>query len=744
MASTTQVEFSSSHRPQLPAGEYTLNISPSLSVAGDNKSVDIPVTLSQEFAVAGERFALNPTEIDSVFPPAGSIGDHSNVLPHIVLKRSTLPWERSANPNEDDSVAQPWLALLVFDETAEEVPEIKTISVAQLQSPDPNEPRADGTGLQGEAGAFPRVIDLDAATSAGTGILKLEAGQRLEQKIQVIDVPSSLLANILPNLSDLEWGTHVRQTVGTTEADTSEEFAVVIANRFPSRGGRSVVHLVALENHYENSGFYQALSGSEAPSSIRLVSLYHWSFSCLEAYKISEGSIKVIETEIELTSGQKTALLDLGEVSGTTTYLAALDNILGGTIVSNFQNLLLQAAVHETFLGLLTHLDRAPSTLRLPTPANLPSAAQAYLDLGSVALPHRFRNGDTLPSWYHGPLVSSAYTIEESAVASLNFPVLTSDELLLYNSGIGMFDVSYAAAWELGRILALRDKRFSRSLYNWKKGFSQSSKSELLEVVDYLPFKTRTADSVADVPSDIADWFADLATLANLPFNYLVPDEKLLPAESIRFFQLDPYWMEALFDGAFSIGRANSTDTRHETTLRSALTSQSSVLSGFLLRSDLVSGWPDLQIEGYDTVIDTDDNTYDHLKQAPYRTVRLSDSVLLVLFEFEVKTVDIHQKPEKLHFGFDEIGEGNFRKSLKTPDGLELTDGEGDAVYFSLNDNRTNSFRNETERAVSFHLVALQIQETLHSNGVPIDSFSSAEFCIQLLEGASRVRFRFG
>jgi hypothetical protein len=30
------------------------------------------------------------------FPPDGSLGEHSNVLPHIILNRSTLPWERPA------------------------------------------------------------------------------------------------------------------------------------------------------------------------------------------------------------------------------------------------------------------------------------------------------------------------------------------------------------------------------------------------------------------------------------------------------------------------------------------------------------------------------------------------------------------------------------------------------------------------------------------------------------------------
>ena len=43
--------------------------------------------------------------------------------------------------------------------------------------------------------------------------------------------------------------------------------------------------------------------------------------------------------------------------------------------------------------------------------------------------------------------------------------------------------------------------------------------------------------------------------LEGIPFHYLVPDERLLPPESLKFFVVDPAWLAALRDGAFSIGR---------------------------------------------------------------------------------------------------------------------------------------------------------------------------------------------
>ena len=65
------------------------------------------------------------------------------------------------------------------------------------------------------------------------------------------------------------------------------------------------------------------------------------------------------------------------------------------------------------------------------------------------------------------------------------------------------------------------------------------------------------ADALGDieVPAGIAAWLGRLLTLAGVPFGYLVPDEAMLPPESIRFFRLNENWVRALLDGAFSLGR---------------------------------------------------------------------------------------------------------------------------------------------------------------------------------------------
>jgi len=56
-----------------------------------------------------------------------------------------------------------------------------------------------------------------------------------------------------------------------------------------------------------------------------------------------------------------------------------------------------------------------------------------------------------------------------------------------YDSTSGLFDVSYAAAWELGRMLTLQNQRLAVELFNWKRANAQNLNQLQLQVL-HLPF----------------------------------------------------------------------------------------------------------------------------------------------------------------------------------------------------------------------------------------------------------------
>jgi hypothetical protein len=281
-----------------------------------------------------------------------------------------------------------------------------------------------------------------------------------------------------------------------------------------------------------------------------------------------------------------------------------------------------------------------------------------------------------------------------------------------------MFDVSYAAAWELGRLLALQSKSASVSLFNWKRAHAQKLK-DAEQQLTHLPFESPAADLA--LPSTVSAWFKQLALLKGVPFYYLVPDEQMLPQESIRFFWMDALWQKCLLDGAFSIGRVTAADHGQDTEHQEKLAAIApKTVTGFLLRSDVVAGWPSLQVDGYDKAAPDDQQS----KLPVLRMDRVSKNVLICLFAGIVQTVDIHQRPEALHFGLDRPPEAGspalYKKELRNDDG---TPGD-QSITVEV------PWRERERRVVNITCLAQKGN---------IDD--AAHFAVSMIEGVEKVRF---
>lgn len=781
-----KIEFISSHHPPLPDGDYTLTVTQTIEAGA--KIEKETFTVKRYFSVLGPRTALDPQDVQVMFPPAGSLGENSNVLPHIILKRNTLPWERLADHNQQDV---PWLALILFNE-AEAQTNVKTITLtwAELKNQ--------------SAGQFPKVLPRGTkreARPADQPYLIEEYGQHDDDKLTVIEVDKSTLQAIMPTTAELKWLTHVRQGKDEKGQPQGDEMAVIISNRLPEPGQLSTVHLVSVEGRYHGNNFDLRQAGDK----LRLVSLKSWRFACVaekQSFKgllthlnhqlvfnlqttdttfqtaLSQGHIPAalhqafVESKHSLSNqavvadhsqwqitdanrryliGSKGNNPKIYNQAGRFLFEAkvTLNNLEPAQLLATLKPIFAQQhhpltdqAVIKAERGhwwlkdsqqqylisqegnrlYVFHQDLdAASTLRLPPNKN-PNAEQ-YLAKGCVALPHVTRQGNQTVSWYHGPLVPGNNITQTNP----NLPVRAADQLVYYSPHLGMFDISYAAAWELGRLLALQSKDFSVNLFNWKRSHAQSLKNAENELT-HLPFTAPTAS--LDMPATVTNWFEQTSLLAGVPFNYLVPDEQLLPPESLRFFQLDWLWVECLLDGAFSIGRVLKSDHQREANLKpNPATNPHGQVSGFLLRSDVVSGWPDLQIDAYDQVVEDNRFLPDSNKLELLRLDRLSKNVLICLFKGTVETVDIHQKPEGLHFGLsrpDDTHPNGYYKELRDRAGVEQAN-----LLIDV------SWRDKNQiRVVDIDGAANDISGKLNS-----PQFTSAQFALEMIEGVQKVRF---
>ncbi len=71
--------------------------------------------------------------------------------------------------------------------------------------------------------------------------------------------------------------------------------------------------------------------------------------------------------------------------------------------------------------------------------------------------------GETV-AWYRGPLAPAPLPS-----GTVRTPISCADAANRYDPSSGVFDVSYAAAWQLGQLLALQSSDFALALYNWRR-----------------------------------------------------------------------------------------------------------------------------------------------------------------------------------------------------------------------------------------------------------------------------------
>jgi hypothetical protein len=178
------------------------------------------------------------------------------------------------------------------------------------------------------------------------------------------------------------------------------------------------------------------------------------------------------------------------------------------------------------------------------------------------------------------------------------------------------------------------------------------------------------------LPSAVRTWLARLRLLEGVPFAHLVADSELLPPESIRFFYLDREWTDAAVQGALSVGTVTTLDREHLQALHARVRDEvdaeerrvrmvggedvgfgaAGAISGFLLRSRVVSGWPALHVRAYNADVLPDDAQIpedDPRRMRLLRLERLAPAVLLCLFDGIPQVVWIEEPRQGIQFGVD-------------------------------------------------------------------------------------------
>jgi hypothetical protein len=634
--------------PGLEAGTYT--------VTADHH-VDVPKAVipsaSHTFHVAGPRFVLDPTDIHAVYPPVEATGPYAETLAQVTFTTRTLAWERRLGLTEERR--SPWLALLVLD----------AFDLPSSGSPLGTVPMRTGALVPVPADPHiraPRLMDPVADP---------------DQLCQVLELPASLLAPLLPRPGDLPYLAHVRALDGAGPEPDSGWYAQVIANRLPSSsplGVRNVAHLVSLEGHED----LLADPPTESTTTVRLVSLLAWAFTATPVTDEEGHSFRALATGLATVRDDDRA---------------------------------------DRALGLAYSTDAAEAT----SDSAARRVARRLRD-GYLPVDHVLPTGETSVAWYRGPLIPEPTDLASGAATA---HVASSAAALAYEPETGVFDVSRATAWELGRALALADRSFAVTLVRVRRSAHRlvdtlvgSLQSRHLDTADDLAAVARdglieqrfldylrvdlvgdvarlarkaTADTtgrsgsagppttqgdpasdpiaavrklldredvravvaaaVADDLVPITAWLRQLTLLQGMPFPYLVAHPRVLPPESWRRAVLDPGWIRAMIDGALSLGLAggSSRDSWFQGILHTLLDDLADEIrpgsadrtTAILVRSALITGWPGLVVEA----------EHDGTPLPLLRRDLLSPGLLLCLVDGSPTTVRLRAPDHGVHLG---------------------------------------------------------------------------------------------
>ena len=512
--------------PPVPAGSYLLT--------GEVTQLPGEVEpLRSRVEIESPRYAMPPDQILSTFPPAGARGSFTSRLPQVVLRRRTLPWERSDDLDGDVSTTPtPWLALVLIAEGEGQL--LTDVPVADCVTPG---------------------VDLGADADVPKGTC--------------LEVPDSVVAKVFPTLADLPLLCHVRQVdIADTElvmGDDDGWLAVVMGNRLPQPGVRYLACLVNLEGQYDAlpeipdielrfsyrpvdrvADIRRTYAAADVPVDNVLMGL---PISSQAAAKdtgpgarataaaaasgiVSAASGAAATTGAAWASKSQAPFVTVAADSGRSAKLALADGFAIGLLLDqtlrfpvlaywsftceergDFQYL--ATNVHVRMLGHVVTGTETPdgdpigpehpvapgNTAQPGVTRELPLVTQT----GHVSLDHVSRRGEAAPAWFRGPLVPAAVPRStappppdpQPGDPPPPPPLAHHADQLRRVVPDGHEDLGYSAAFEIGRLLALSQPGVVAALARWRQ-----------EAFGAARVQTVVADATAALPAGIRGTFA--------------------------------------------------------------------------------------------------------------------------------------------------------------------------------------------------------------------------------------------
>ena len=461
-------------RPAIGAGKHRIELQQSITDAdGDTLPVN---DVTKHIEVVGPQISIPGPDIHSVFPPPNATGSFENRLPHIALKRRTLPWERESN-GDDIADRPPWLVLVLL---------------------------ADGEG------SFTRNVSIKEVYGTAT---RQKLGIAGSARCDMLEVTEDTIRKVFPREDELEFLVHVRQVnVNDTEFAGSDEdgfMSVVMGNRLPSVGRTYGAYLISLEGRFEllpdpdPNDFHDDAGPLSVYDNLTYVQMVAATYPVTggspplgatppPAAQPSSSAVRAVRSPSASAASNRSSGWHGGAAEppgeddeGAASFapgrfldavdLLAMQALAGVEITPSRRFVVLahwqftcegkgdfQQLMQCLDVGILGTQPKASSGSGCP-PRVLPKVQPVVADSGHTKLKHLTRAGREVESWYRPP-----FTPREVKRSDRTHPYHAADQARTIG-GDGIENLAYAAAFEVGRLLALSDPRLVRDLLLWRR-----------------------------------------------------------------------------------------------------------------------------------------------------------------------------------------------------------------------------------------------------------------------------------
>ncbi|KAK3364724.1 hypothetical protein B0T25DRAFT_471031 [Lasiosphaeria hispida] len=632
--------------PALAPGAYNIEVTQKVSADGQPAGEDL--TTTQPFHVqATDPYVLPPSLVHSIYPPRMR-SVTATTLPHIMLA-GAVPWERRLTDitGAEGTAPYPWLALLVFapDElvvpptladstTKPSVTKALTITLDAMNKDKANFSLHD---------AFPS--DQASTDSAAFIFVKGKTFRYYFERQQGQPAQGSLPEQTTADLDRYKYLTYMTDTgqvsgaaplsnAATGAGPPTDKYATIMGHRSrPYSMGKepqtAIAHLVSLEGLVSRVD-WKATAADGAL--VALVSLYSWTYTWEP--NGSDASIQLFEglkEHVRPLSIRLPAKADNEKVSDAREWMRGrLDE--GYTIVRH------RDLAGETTMALYRGPLCPKQTRRIQIKPSMYGTDLQIIDMAAKILDVSYSI-----AWDLGRSLAGRDIKFSTAIAALRRQLVlkattgarasdgvTSSIDDLVNSVLGTLNDLFSGPLDqhLQGMPAKGTKRWQGAAPSivptaaapgvmtqakLRRNLAGCTRPWLLNAVTQLcqPKKPESGGAavLCDAPlfAEVATWVLDnLMSLRLVPALNLFADPTVLGDEEILTFLVDDTWVDAMVDGALSVGNAvGGIEDPVRDEIRVAmnayiLNAPSGVVAipsgGFIVRSSLVESFPDIEI----------------------------------------------------------------------------------------------------------------------------------------------------